>query len=68
MTTTIYLDDGWSITQYDNIHDEYALRHTHDKGITYIDIDIDDPPVCVRCQQAVPEHIIGFYNLCKWKI
>ena len=68
MTTTIYLDDGWSITEYDNIRwrDEgYSLRHTHVTGITYI--EPNDPPICMYCRQTIPEYVMGFYNLCRWK-
>ena len=69
MTTTIYLDDGWSITEYDNVQkgDEgYSLRHTHVSGITYM--GANDPPVCIYCGQSIPDHVIGFYNLCRWKV
>lgn len=79
---TLELDNGWRIVMFEWLHrNTYAAQHFHPKhgytneGTTYGNtVSPRDPlflggiPVCNKCQQPVPDEVIGFLKLCEWRL
>ena len=70
-TTKIKLKDGWWVGRhtgnFDTSMEWYSLFHHHD-GREF-EVDWSEPEdICCICKKSAPDDIVGFLNLCRWKI
>ena len=72
---TMELDDGWAITLWDGFDTQGPEVAFHNLSHSCYINTVRSPVVplatgkliCLACKRKVPDEVLGFYNLCKWR-